>query len=75
MIKICERCYAPIDDNEPVIRMAHVHEAYPDGSVTWHYAYTHAVASPSCTDGLADTGRRPDTGDWDPARGIGPSRP
>jgi hypothetical protein len=75
MIKICERCYAPIDDDEPVARLAHIHEAYPDGSVTWHYSYAHAAASPFCAEDPTATAERPDTGDWDPTRGIGPRRP
>ena len=60
MIMLCERCCAPIDDREPVVRLAHIDSAQPDGSVSPPRTAPHD---------------RPDTGAWDPTRGIGSRRP
>jgi hypothetical protein len=79
MIMICERCYAPIGEGEAVVRLAHVAEAYADGSMVWRYSYVHPAGAVACGETLpANTqgpgAQRPDTGGWDPARGIGGGR-
>lgn len=68
MIMICERCYTPIGEGEPLVRLAHIDHAHPDGSVTWTYAYVHVTA---CAIPRAAVRERPDTGTWNPARGVG----
>ncbi|MDN5750477.1 MAG: hypothetical protein L0H64_18530 [Pseudonocardia sp.] len=68
MIMICERCCAPIDEGESVVRLAHIDHVHPDGSVTWVYAYLHVDA---CVAPRPAVHERPDTGGWDAARGIG----
>jgi hypothetical protein len=65
MIMLCERCCAPIGDDEAVLRLAHVDRAHPDGSITWVHSYVHTAAC---------VAPRPDPGSWDPARGIGSRR-
>ncbi len=35
MIMICERCFSPIEAGESMVRLAHIDQAHPDGSVTW----------------------------------------
>ncbi|MEN3265902.1 hypothetical protein [Pseudonocardia sp.] len=70
MIMICERCYAPIGDGDAVVRLAHVDETRPDGSVRWRYSYVHPAGSAACGTTLPPDGQRPDTGAWNPARGI-----
>lgn len=68
MIMLCERCCAPIGDGEPVVRLAHVDHARPDGTIAWTYAFVHTTA---CLAVRPAPHERPDTGAWDPARGIG----
>lgn len=68
MTMICERCYTPIDEGESLVRLAHIDQAHPDGSVTWTYAYVHLTA---CVTPRPAPHERPDTGSWDTARGIG----
>lgn len=68
MILICERCYGPIDESESMVRLAHIDQAHPDGSITWAYAYVHLSA---CATARPAVHERPDTGSWDAARGIG----
>ncbi len=68
MIMLCERCYAPIDETESVLRLAHIDAAHPDGSVTWVHSYLH---TDRCATPLPARHARPDTGGWNPARGIG----
>jgi len=50
MITICERCYMPISDGEPMVRFAHIHRAHADGSITWIHSYLHreVYPAPSC---------------------------
>jgi hypothetical protein len=72
MIMLCERCYAPIDEGESVLRLAHIGEAHSDGNITWVHAYVHTAP---CTAPRLAEHERPDTGSWDPARGIGGHRP
>jgi hypothetical protein len=74
MIMICERCYAPIGDGEAVVRLAHVAEAYADGSMVWRYSYVHPAGAVACGETLPPDAQRPDTGGWNPARGIGGGR-
>lgn len=71
MIMLCERCYAPIEESEPVLRLAHIAEARNDGGISWVYAYVHT--SP-CTAPRPAAHQRPDTGAWDPQRSIGSYR-
>lgn len=52
-IRICERCYAPIEADEQYYRLAHIHRARPDGGIDWAHAYVHigacaAPAGPGC---------------------------
>ena len=72
MIMICERCFSPIEEGESMVRLAHIVEAHPDGSVTWTHAYLHLAA---CAAPRPAPHERPDTGAWDSARGIGGLRP
>jgi hypothetical protein len=74
MIMICERCYAPIDEGGTVVRLAHVEEAYADGSMVWRYSYVHPAGAAACGATLPPGAQRPDTGGWDPARGMGGGR-
>jgi hypothetical protein len=67
VIKLCERCYAPIEEGESLVRLAHIERAHADGSVTWAYAYVHLTA---CATPRPAPHERPDTGSWDAARGI-----
>ena len=67
MIMLCERCYVPIADGEPVVRYAHIDRAHPDGSISWIHSYVH-------TAGCGCARRRtnaPDTGERDASRSIG----
>ena len=68
MIMLCERCCAPIADGESLVRLAHIDRAHPDGTVSWIHAYVHVDA---CATPRPVEHERPDTGSWDPARGIG----
>lgn len=72
MFMICERCYGPIGEGEPLVRLAHIDQALPDGNVSWVYAYLHQEP---CTPPRPAPHQQPDTGSWDPARGIGGLRP
>ncbi len=71
MIMLCERCCAPIDDNEPMLRLAHIGHADAGGNITWNHTYVHTAA---CTTPCAPQHQRPDTGAWDPGRSIGAHR-
>jgi hypothetical protein len=68
MIMLCERCYASIDETESVLRLAHIDAAHADGSVGWVHSYLHTN---SCPVPRPAEHERPDTGGWNPARGIG----
>jgi hypothetical protein len=68
MIMLCERCCAPIGEGEPVLRLAHIDVALPDGSIRWVHSYVHTLPCPAERPAPHE---RPDTGSWDPARGIG----
>lgn len=69
MIKLCERCFAPIGPDEPLVRLAHIDHARRDGSIKWRHSFLHAGR---CDDRLAPrpAHERPDTGDWDRRRGL-----
>ena len=42
---LCERCCTAIDQNEPMIHLAHRHHCDPDGTLRWASAtYTGTVA-------------------------------
>lgn len=71
MITICERCYVPISDGEPVVRLAHIDRAHADGSITWIHSYVHTAG---CTMPRLAPHERPDPGDWDARRSIGVHR-
>lgn len=72
MIMICERCYSPVGEDEPVVRLAHIDRAHADGSVTWVHSYVHTTA---CAEPATPAHQRPDTGSWDSSRGVGGHRP
>jgi hypothetical protein len=72
MIMLCERCCAPIGDDEPMLRLAHIDDALLDGSIRWVHSYVHTTP---CVAERVAPHERPDTGAWDPARGIGGFRP
>ena len=44
MIMLCERCFAPIGDDEPVVRLL----GGADGGVRWGYRYRHPGGVPRC---------------------------
>jgi len=71
MIMICERCYAPVADGDPVIRFAHIDHANPDGSISWIHSYVHTAG---CALPQSAPHERPDTGEWDASRSIGVRR-
>jgi hypothetical protein len=72
MIMLCERCYAPIDAGEPVVRLAHIDHARRDGSISWVHSFLHTTPCPGPQPAPHE---RPNTGAWNPARGIGSHRP
>jgi hypothetical protein len=72
MIMLCERCFAPIDQGEPVVRLAHIDAAHPNGNISWVYSYLHTAG---CATPRPASHERPDTSTWDPARGIASRRP
>lgn len=72
MIMLCERCYAPINDGESVLRLAHIDHADDAGNVTWVHTYVHVSG---CVPPRPADHERPDKGDWDASRGIGAHRP
>jgi len=72
MIMLCERCYAQIAESEPVLRLAHIDHARPDGSIVWNHVYVHTTP---CGAPRPAAHQRPDTGAWNPARGIAGRRP
>jgi hypothetical protein len=71
MIMLCERCFASIGTDEPVVRLAHIDRAHPDGSISWVHTYVHVTP---CTARQPVPRERPDTGAWDPSRGIAARR-
>ena len=72
MIMLCERCFAPIDQGEPVVRLAHIDTAHPNGNISWAYSYLHTA---DCTTPRPAPHERPNIGAWDPSRGIASRRP
>jgi hypothetical protein len=71
MIMICERCFTRIGHGEAAVRLPQIGDARPDGSVTWRYSYVHPAGAAACGATRHRDGHRPDTGAWNPARGIG----
>ncbi len=71
MIMLCERCCTPIAEGEPVVRYAHIDRAHRDGSIDWIHSFVHTTG---CTAPRTPAHERPDTGEWDPTRGIGVHR-
>ena len=74
MIMLCERCFAPIGDGESIVRLAHIDEALPGGSIRWVHSYLHTGSATQCVAERSAPHERPDLGAWDPARGIGGRR-
>ncbi len=73
MIMLCERCFAPVEaDDEKVVRLAHINHVLPDGTFSWNYTYVHTAG---CAEPRIPEHQRPDTGSWDPGRGIQSRRP
>ncbi|WP_214366954.1 hypothetical protein [Pseudonocardia sp. H11422] len=73
MIMLCERCFAPIGDHENYVRLAHLDQARPDGTIDWIHTYVHTTA---CVDvaPLRSPDEDPDTGSWDATRrGLSPA--
>ncbi|SHK29178.1 hypothetical protein SAMN05443637_104257 [Pseudonocardia thermophila] len=68
MIMLCERCCGQIGEAEPVVRLAHIDHAHPDGTITWRHSFLHAKG---CEAPRPADHERPDFGSWDSARGIG----
>lgn len=68
MITLCERCFAVVDaDDEHVVSLAHIDDVRSDGAVTWNHTYVHTSG---CAEPRVPAHQRPDTGTWDPGRGI-----
>jgi hypothetical protein len=73
MVMLCERCFAPVEAGEQnVVSLAHIDDVLPDGSITWNRTYVHTAG---CAEPRVPDHQRPDTGSWDPRRGIGFRRP
>jgi len=68
MIMICERCYAPVGNDEPVLRLAHIAHARADGDVQWRHSYVHTG---TCAAPRTAPHRRPDPGEWNASRSVG----
>lgn len=71
MIMLCERCLTPIDDGEGFVPFAHLDGADLGGNLTWVHSFVHTAG---CVLPRFAPHERPDTGAWDPARGIGSRR-
>lgn len=63
VIILCERCFAPIEDDEPMVR-----DPRPEGTAYRVHTYRHLGRCGALRRPLH---RRPNTGAWDPQRGIG----
>ena len=68
VIILCERCFVPIGHDEPMVRDAHPQAVDIDGTAQWVHSYRHLNR---CTTLWHAPHDRPDTGAWDPRRGIG----
>jgi hypothetical protein len=51
-----------------MVRLAHIDHARRDGTLVWRHSFVH---SGGCAAPRPAEHERPDTGTWDPARGIG----
>ncbi|GEL19961.1 hypothetical protein [Pseudonocardia asaccharolytica] len=67
MIRLCERCYSPIERGEDHVRLAHIDGAQADGTLSWCYSYLHTAACCAVA-GERSAAEPPDTGDWNPVR-------
>jgi hypothetical protein len=59
MIILCERCFAPVEEDEPMVR---------EGTAHGVYTYRHLGR---CAVPRRPLHGRPNTGAWNPQRGIG----
>jgi len=76
MIMLCERCFAPIGDDETVVSLAHIDYVLPGGDIAWSHTYAHTdLEAAGCVAPCVPPHQRPDTGSWDPKRGIQSRRP
>lgn len=71
MIMLCERCYAPVEDGEAVVRLAHADRAHTDGRITWVHSFVHTTA---CVAPCPAPTEPPDHGTWNASRGIAARR-
>jgi hypothetical protein len=62
-IILCERCFAPIGDDEPMVR-----DSQLQGAARWVHTYRHLGR---CAALRQPAHRRPSTGSWDARRGVG----
>ena len=53
-IKICERCYTPIESGEQYYRLAHIRRARLDGSIEWAHAHVHTDACTASGESVGD---------------------
>lgn len=44
-VRIGERCWTVIDDDEPYVPLSDIDRALPDGMIVWRNAYLHAVGA------------------------------
>jgi hypothetical protein len=68
VIILCERCFVPIGEDEPMVRDANSHGVDRNGIAHWAHTYRHLDR---CTTVWHAPHERPNTGAWDPRRGIG----
>ena len=68
LIILCERCFVPIGEDEPLVRDTHPRGVDQNGRARWVHSYRHRNR---CTTPRYAPHERPDTGAWDPQRGIG----
>jgi hypothetical protein len=66
VIILCERCFARIGDDEPVVRLI----GRADGGIRWGYRYQHPSGVAQCLPPRPAAHVRPDTDDLEAARGI-----
>ena len=44
-LKICERCYSRIEDDDAFVALAHIAAVGEDGMPLWRFAYVHAAVA------------------------------
>lgn len=42
-MKICERCFSRIEDDEEFVALAHIAAVAADGTPQWRHSYVHAA--------------------------------